>query len=112
MLRITVHDNPQALTFQLEGRLAGPWVQELKECWQSTLNQQRKTNPPHRPYRDDLDRRRGQGVFGGHALPRGRVGGRRLPDKRRRGRNHPLVPFRERRTHDDHLIPKEQEFNP
>ena len=37
MLRITVHDNPQALTFQLEGRLAGPWVQELKECWQSTL---------------------------------------------------------------------------
>ena len=42
MLRITVHDNPQALTFQLEGRLAGPWVQELEECWQSTLAQQRR----------------------------------------------------------------------
>jgi anti-anti-sigma regulatory factor len=37
MLRITVHDNPGSLTFQLEGRLAGPWVRELKDCWQSTL---------------------------------------------------------------------------
>jgi anti-anti-sigma regulatory factor len=42
MLRITVHDNPQVLTFQLEGRLAGPWLQELEECWKSTLAQQRK----------------------------------------------------------------------
>ena len=42
MLRITVHDNPQALTFQLEGRLAGPWLRELEECWQSTLARQRK----------------------------------------------------------------------
>lgn len=42
MLRITVHDNVQALTFQLEGRLAGPWVRELEACWQSTLNQQHK----------------------------------------------------------------------
>ncbi len=40
MLRITMHDNPQALTFQLEGRLAGPWLQVLDECWQSTLAQQ------------------------------------------------------------------------
>ncbi len=42
MLRITVHDNPQALTFQLEGTLAGPWVRELVECWQSTLAHQRR----------------------------------------------------------------------
>jgi hypothetical protein len=35
MLRITVHDSPRALTFQLEGRLAGPWVRELEECWRS-----------------------------------------------------------------------------
>ena len=42
MLRITVHDNPQALTFQLEGRLAGPWLRELEECWQRTVSQQRK----------------------------------------------------------------------
>ena len=41
MLRITVHDTPGALTFQLEGRLAGPWVQVLQECWQSALARQR-----------------------------------------------------------------------
>jgi hypothetical protein len=42
MLRITVHDDPQTLTFQLEGRLAGPWVRELEACWQSTMAHQRK----------------------------------------------------------------------
>jgi hypothetical protein len=42
MLRITVHDSPRALTFQLEGRLAGPWVRELEECWQGALARPRK----------------------------------------------------------------------
>ena len=42
MLRITVHDKPRALTFQLEGRLAGPWVRVLQECWQSALARQRR----------------------------------------------------------------------
>ena len=42
MLRITVHDEPGALTFQLEGRLAGPWVRVLQECWQSALAGQRQ----------------------------------------------------------------------
>src|SRR5947208_7716132 len=42
MLRITVHDNLESLTFQLEGRLVGAWVRELEECWQSTLASQRK----------------------------------------------------------------------
>jgi hypothetical protein len=37
MLRITVHDNPRALTLQLEGRLAGPWLRELEACWQGAL---------------------------------------------------------------------------
>jgi anti-anti-sigma regulatory factor len=37
MLRITVHDTPAALTFQVEGRLAGPWVGEVEECRQRTL---------------------------------------------------------------------------
>ena len=37
MLRITVHDSPRTLTFQLEGRLAGPWVRELEACWQNAL---------------------------------------------------------------------------
>jgi ABC-type transporter Mla MlaB component len=42
MLRITVHDKPRALTFQLEGRLAGPWLRELEECWEGTLARQHK----------------------------------------------------------------------
>ena len=37
MLRITVHGHMPAISFQLEGSLSGPWVQVLKECWQSTL---------------------------------------------------------------------------
>jgi ABC-type transporter Mla MlaB component len=43
MLRITVHDSPRALTFQLEGRLAGPWLRELEECWQGALATQSKS---------------------------------------------------------------------
>jgi hypothetical protein len=45
MLRITVHDKPGALTFRLEGRLAGPWVRVLEECWQSTLAGRRVRSP-------------------------------------------------------------------
>jgi anti-anti-sigma regulatory factor len=37
MLRITANDNPRALTFRLEGRLEGPWVRELDECWRGVL---------------------------------------------------------------------------
>ena len=42
MLRITVQDKPRILTFRLEGRLAGPWLRELEECWQSSRAGQRK----------------------------------------------------------------------
>jgi ABC-type transporter Mla MlaB component len=42
MLRITIRDNLESLTFQLEGKLAGPWVGELEECWRSTLTSQPK----------------------------------------------------------------------
>jgi len=42
MLRITLHEKPEALTIQLEGRLAGPWVRELEECWRNALAGQRK----------------------------------------------------------------------
>jgi anti-anti-sigma regulatory factor len=41
MLRITVHDHPRSLTLQLEGRLAGPWVQELEGCWQNVASQRK-----------------------------------------------------------------------
>ena len=42
MLRITIHQAPPILTFQLEGRLAGPWVRELEECWRGALADQSK----------------------------------------------------------------------
>ena len=42
MLRITVHDKPGGPTFQVEGRLAGPWVRVLEECWQNALARQRQ----------------------------------------------------------------------
>jgi anti-anti-sigma regulatory factor len=42
MLRITLHDDAGSLTFQLEGKLAGPWVQELERCWHGTLAGERR----------------------------------------------------------------------
>lgn len=42
MLRITVHENQESLVFQLEGRLADAWVEEVEQCWQNTLAHQRK----------------------------------------------------------------------
>jgi anti-anti-sigma regulatory factor len=38
MLRITTQDDTQVLTFRLDGKLAGPWVAELRDCWQSKLS--------------------------------------------------------------------------
>ena len=37
MLRITINDQPPTTSFVLEGKLVGPWVQELKKCWESAL---------------------------------------------------------------------------
>ena len=37
MLRVTVHDDPGSLTFQLEGKLVGPWVREAEACLRRTL---------------------------------------------------------------------------
>jgi anti-anti-sigma regulatory factor len=42
MLRITVHDCPESLTFQLEGRLAGSWVREVESCRACALSGQRR----------------------------------------------------------------------
>ena len=36
MLRISVHEWPNQVLFELEGRLAGAWVKELEECWRQT----------------------------------------------------------------------------
>jgi anti-anti-sigma regulatory factor len=42
MLRITVHDNPEALTIQLEGRVAEPSVRELEASWRGAVAGRRR----------------------------------------------------------------------
>jgi len=37
MLRITIADIGQSITLKLEGKLSGPWVEELEHCWNSTV---------------------------------------------------------------------------
>jgi anti-anti-sigma regulatory factor len=37
MLRITIENNSRATTFRLEGRLTGPWVEELERVWRSSI---------------------------------------------------------------------------
>ena len=34
MLKITTRTDATGTIFELEGKLAGPWVQELEDCWQ------------------------------------------------------------------------------
>ena len=46
MLRITVHNDPQMVTLQLEGKLEVSSLKELEECWQSIISGQR--NPRRR----------------------------------------------------------------
>ncbi len=35
MLKITVVEGADKIAFVLAGRLVGPWVEELRRCWQS-----------------------------------------------------------------------------
>jgi hypothetical protein len=35
MLKITRQDDASETLLELEGKLAGPWVEELKECWRN-----------------------------------------------------------------------------
>jgi anti-anti-sigma regulatory factor len=44
MLRITIYNDSQPVTFQLEGRLTGPWLDELAKCWNRALSTNRKPN--------------------------------------------------------------------
>ena len=37
MLKITTRTGATGTIFELEGRLAGPWVQELESCWQRII---------------------------------------------------------------------------
>ena len=34
MLRITIRTDAIGTTLELEGTLTGPWVEELKDCWE------------------------------------------------------------------------------
>jgi hypothetical protein len=36
MLKISIHEDEQAIEFTLSGRLAGPWVGELDRAWSET----------------------------------------------------------------------------
>lgn len=43
MLKITVHDSSEAITFQVEGKLVGAWAKELEQAWKtSSLSRNRK----------------------------------------------------------------------
>jgi anti-anti-sigma regulatory factor len=42
MLRITLKRTRKALTFRLEGKLAGPWSREFEDCWNTNIASQRK----------------------------------------------------------------------
>ena len=33
MLRITIDESPESVTLRLEGKLIGPWVEEVEQCW-------------------------------------------------------------------------------
>jgi hypothetical protein len=45
MLKITLLDSADELRFRLEGKLSGPWVDELRQCWRtaSSTTQGRRT---------------------------------------------------------------------
>jgi hypothetical protein len=38
MLKITIHDSANELRLRLEGRLCGPWVGELRQCWDTATS--------------------------------------------------------------------------
>jgi hypothetical protein len=49
MLKITIHNSTNAATLNLEGRLAGPWVEELGRSWRAV-----KDDSPEKPVIVDL----------------------------------------------------------
>ena len=38
MMKITLHDSAEELRLKLEGKLAGLWVGELQQCWQTAAS--------------------------------------------------------------------------
>jgi anti-anti-sigma regulatory factor len=37
MLRITIHEKPDAVVLQLEGDLISTWVEEVEQCWRNVF---------------------------------------------------------------------------
>jgi len=44
MLKITIDIEGKRANLELEGRLAGPWVQELRDCWPRARSAERQIN--------------------------------------------------------------------
>lgn len=44
MLRITIQTDAIGTTIELEGRLTGPWVEELKDCWEGARKGEREVS--------------------------------------------------------------------
>lgn len=42
MLKITTQQETESITLVVEGRLAGPWVQELQDCWRSIAEERKR----------------------------------------------------------------------
>jgi hypothetical protein len=38
MLKITTQTDPERTILELEGKLTGPWVQELEACWRACVD--------------------------------------------------------------------------
>ncbi|HXG66128.1 MAG TPA: hypothetical protein VNO70_13590 [Blastocatellia bacterium] len=38
MLRIDIHQEPEATSFTVAGKLVGPWVMELEKCWRAAIS--------------------------------------------------------------------------
>jgi anti-anti-sigma regulatory factor len=38
MLRITIDESPGSVTLRLEGKLIGPWVEEVELCWKKAFS--------------------------------------------------------------------------
>ena len=43
MLRITIMEEHDVATIRLEGKLVGPWVEELERCWNTAMAGWRNT---------------------------------------------------------------------
>ena len=37
MLRITIDEKKDAVVLRLEGRLIGPWIEEVEQCWRNVF---------------------------------------------------------------------------